>query len=245
MLQFCSEYDVDGDECIDFQEFVAMLARKITPDMYCVCYMEMIEEIFSVRCITSAQLALLTDIFPGGDINISQYGGNYRVELVVRLFSRVIDPQNFGIISKTLSEIEISKIIHRLGWLTCGFHPLSPFGFKVLDLSIREERCVYKMILLLSHLEEIELSEEYYRQAHGADKIIEEHKKEWLDERTLPDSIVVGFNFQFRDITTPRRNHLCSLVNTPMRYISVNEDDLPDINKMAKDLGIDLVFIAE
>ena len=249
MLEFSSEFDIDGDGCIDFEEFVAMLALRITPNMFCICYLEIIEEMFATRCITCAQLALLITIFPGGEVNISARGGNYRVEIVVRLYSCITDVHNIGAISKSLTTDEFSRIIYRLGWLTCGFHPLKPYGFKVLDLSRREERHVYKMIMLLSVLESNELTDQFYKFSHDEEIVEEALKKEWLIEHNIPDSLIVGFNFTPRvgegDPDTFHRNVLCRLVNSFPRGIADESTNQTDINAIARDNGIDFVLMED
>jgi hypothetical protein len=109
-----TENDSDGNGKISLQEFSNMLAGKLRPNVYPLCCLEILEETICARYITSAQLLCLLNCFPDGSIEVSKLG-NFRVEVIVRVFPHIIDPCNFDIISKRLTESEFVNVIRRLG----------------------------------------------------------------------------------------------------------------------------------
>lgn len=228
MLYFFEAFDNDGDGCIDFDEFFTMLAGRITPEMYCVCYLEVIEETLGARYITCVQLAVLVANFPGGDVEISKYG-NYRVEIIIRLFSCIVDAHNFDYVTKFLTSAEMSKVLFRLGWLAT-FHPMKPYGHKVLDLSRREELQVYKLLMLLAMIESHELSDQEYKTSYdesSSSSVKEAYK--WTKEENLPSVIIVSF--MYNDITSSDVSHPHIAVRTALEKYVYTPAKLPDCEK--------------
>lgn len=90
----------------------------------------------------------------------------YRVELIISLFSRIVDLVNFEYVLKELEHFEIAILNFRLGLLNI-WSPLKPEGNIYLNLSRYEERQVAKMIVVLNYLEKGEtLIDPYYRELH-------------------------------------------------------------------------------
>ena len=84
--------------------------------------------------LSSRQLSDLVRMFP-------QSLPGLRVELVVALFSRVVDPPGMHRVLFALSLPERKQLRHRMGWLNL-WDPMMPDGRYVLDLSVWEERVV-------------------------------------------------------------------------------------------------------
>lgn len=114
ICEVINAFDDDASGTINYIEFSHLLESKMPPDIFTLCYLEIIEETIATRCITCAQLLMLIVKIPATAVEISLIG-NYRVELVVRLFSRLIDPHHFDIVSRQLTELEFAQVLHRLG----------------------------------------------------------------------------------------------------------------------------------
>jgi hypothetical protein len=83
----------------------------------------------------------------------AEYFGTYRVELVVALFSKIVDIHNFDIILKELEPFEQGCVYCRLGWLNI-FCPTRPERSYELNMEIWEERMVAKALLYLADVED-------------------------------------------------------------------------------------------
>jgi hypothetical protein len=97
-------------------------------------------------------MALLVTHFYQGHIKRAKFFGSYRVELVVLLFHRLTDVQNFDVITKWLMPFEVACLYCRLGYLKL-FNPMKPEGSHFLNISNREERVITKIMGALSTLE--------------------------------------------------------------------------------------------
>ena len=84
-----------------------------------------------------------------GHIKRSKYFGSYRVELIVLLFHRLTDVQNFDLITKRLMPAEVGCLYCRLGYLKL-FNPMKPEGAHFLNIANREERVLTKLLGALS-----------------------------------------------------------------------------------------------
>ena len=73
--------------------------------------------------ITSAHLALMSKSLSNGCLKKTEHFGSFRVELVVALYSRVVDLYNFAIVFGVLSAYEVGCIYCRVGILHF-FNPL-------------------------------------------------------------------------------------------------------------------------
>ena len=78
------------------------------------------------RYLNCAQLALIVNKFPDGSELHNEYS-TYRVELIVRLFSRLVDLINFDYVLKELEQAEYAMVVFRLGWLNV-WNPLKAEG---------------------------------------------------------------------------------------------------------------------
>eukprot|EP01041_Mallomonas_annulata_P004132 gene4132-8209_t len=103
------------------------------------------------RLLSCAQLAILCDKIPAGDLACSIWS-SIRVELIISFFSQLVDPINFEVVLKSILAVEIGMIHCRLGLLTI-WNPLKPEGYIYLDISRREERQIFRMLILLSVVE--------------------------------------------------------------------------------------------
>lgn len=115
--------------------------------------LEVLVEQFETQFIYSRHLELLILLFQDyGSLKNADDFGTYRVDLVVQLFSCIIDLHNIEIVFRQLTAYEIACIRCRLGYLNL-FNPIKPEGSYEFDLSRREERQIVKMLAQLSVVE--------------------------------------------------------------------------------------------
>lgn len=114
-------------------------------------FVDAIEEAFQQLWILSRHLALLVQLFQSlfGDVAKTPYFGSYCAEMVVLLFSRVVDLHNFEIVLAGLSARDCACVFCRIGFLNI-FNPMKPEVTMEVDLRRREERLIAKMIVYLS-----------------------------------------------------------------------------------------------
>jgi hypothetical protein len=125
---------------------------KISNHAKCIRIIQALEDILGRVWILSKHLAIIIGSFQLGLTCKTQSFGTYRVELIVSLFSRVIDLHNFDLVLGVLNPTEIGCLICRLGYLNI-FNPLKPEGCYHLDFTIHEERVVGKILGTLSFQE--------------------------------------------------------------------------------------------
>mmetsp|Transcript_26381 Transcript_26381/g.39138 ORF Transcript_26381/g.39138 Transcript_26381/m.39138 type:complete len:1369 (+) Transcript_26381:243-4349(+) len=111
-----------------------------------------LEDIIGRVWIRARHLAMMVSKFRIGVARKTATFGTYRVEVVVRLFSRVVDVHNFDLVLRILTPFEYACVVCRLGMLNI-FNPMKPEGYISIDLSIHEERVVAKMLSALSFTE--------------------------------------------------------------------------------------------
>jgi hypothetical protein len=108
-----------------------------------------LEDMLGPYWIRSRHLANLVELFEIGMVDKIEGFGTYRVELVVSLFSRVVDIHNFEVVMSKLSPEEAGCVVARLGWLNI-FNPMKPEGSYELNLGLWEDRQVAKALVLLA-----------------------------------------------------------------------------------------------
>jgi hypothetical protein len=113
--------------------------------------LEAVEYSIGGRWITCNQLALMVERFPGGNRTINEFG-TYRVELIVMLFSRIVDIINFDYVLKELNYSEYGMVMFRLGYLNV-INPLKIEGAYCLNMSRREEKQLVRILMALSYIE--------------------------------------------------------------------------------------------
>jgi hypothetical protein len=118
----------------------------------CWKIVNLIFEIFKHSWLRCRHLAVLVTHFHHGQIKRTKFFGSYRVEMIVMLFHRLTDVQNFDLISKRLAPFEVACLYCRLGYLKL-FNPMKPEGAHFLNISNREERVITKIMGALSTLE--------------------------------------------------------------------------------------------
>jgi hypothetical protein len=147
------------------------------------------------RFLTSVQLALLVEKFPEGFLPCGEYA-TYRTELIIALYSRVVDLVNFDYVLRDLEASEIAILLFRLGWLNT-WNPLKAEGRIVLDLSRREEKQVLRMLLVMNFAEPgqtwLEASFRPSR-THPADEAWT-LPATWYSEATLPSAGIVSLRY--------------------------------------------------
>eukprot|EP00602_Paraphysomonas_sp_CaronLab_P006637 CAMPEP_0185035188 /NCGR_PEP_ID=MMETSP1103-20130426/26101_1 /TAXON_ID=36769 /ORGANISM="Paraphysomonas bandaiensis, Strain Caron Lab Isolate" /LENGTH=481 /DNA_ID=CAMNT_0027572155 /DNA_START=113 /DNA_END=1558 /DNA_ORIENTATION=- len=102
--------------------------------------------------IMARHLACLVHFFTVGKVNKTPYHGTYRVELVVSLYSRVVDVHNIELVMRELTAEEAGCVYSRIGWLNI-YNPMKPEGGYELSLNNYEERLVAKTLVALAVVE--------------------------------------------------------------------------------------------
>lgn len=131
--------------------FLIQQHGKIATEALCVCIMEYCETFMSTRWMKSAQLALLVSCFTAGRLERTEFG-SYRVEMVVLLYTRLLDIHNFEFVLMELTAREHACVVARIGALNL-FNPWKPEGAYQLDLGRWEERQIAKILTHISVLE--------------------------------------------------------------------------------------------
>jgi len=102
--------------------------------------------------ILARHLACLVHFFTVGRAKKTPYHGTYRVELVVSLYSRVVDLHNIELVLRELTAEEVGCVYCRIGWLNI-YNPMKPEGGYELSMSNYEERLVAKTLVALAVVE--------------------------------------------------------------------------------------------
>lgn len=163
-----------------------------------------IEQTFCRKILLVRQVALIVDKFEKlGSIVKLEFFSTHRVDMIINLFDRIIDIQNFDIILRLLNSFEKACLYCRLGWLNL-FNPLRPDNCYELDLSRFEERRLLKMLLILQvkHFDKVEYLpdgnwvEKEFKWRRSLDKI-ENWKipNDWNTEKGIPRRGVVFINY--------------------------------------------------
>jgi hypothetical protein len=119
------------------------------------------------------------------------------VELVIALFSQLVDPVNFEVVYEEMSIQEHGMLLYRLGYLNT-WNPLKPEGFYSLDLSRREEKQIVRTLMLLTTKEPgqnwLNLS---YRPKGRHDKEQKNFERDvsWLLEEVFPNKGVLSLRY--------------------------------------------------
>ncbi len=137
-----------------FNRYICLMASKNVPSQFKASKtLELLIETFEGFFLLSRQMLVLLIIFEElGLQRTSDDFSTYRVELLVTLFSNIVDLHNLEIIFQQLTSFELACLHCRLGYLNL-FNPMKPEGSFQLDLSRYEERQVVKMLAHLSVVE--------------------------------------------------------------------------------------------
>ena len=145
-----------NEECVQSEdldgEMKKMKTNKNGKFIACWKIVNLIFEIFKHSWLRCRHLAVLVTHFHHGQIKRTKFFGSYRVEMIVMLFHRLTDVQNFDLITKRLAPFEVACLYCRLGYLKL-FNPMKPEGAHFLNISNREERVITKIMGALSTLE--------------------------------------------------------------------------------------------
>lgn len=102
----------------------------------------------SMHCRHIALILACIEKLPFGLSDRTTYSGNYRVEVVIALFTHIVDMHNFELVLRVLKPYEVACINARIGMLNY-FNPLKCEGGYGLDLSRWDQRMMCKMLILL------------------------------------------------------------------------------------------------
>jgi hypothetical protein len=107
-----------------------------------------LEYLLSTKWLLVKQVVVLLQLYTDGTVLKTSFG-TYRVELLIKLFPRILDIYNIEIIYTVLNPEEIVTLIARIGYLNL-VNPLKIDGYFSLSLSIWEERQMAKMLIYLA-----------------------------------------------------------------------------------------------
>ena len=128
----------------------AAVARMLSLESLC-------QRFFSAnRCLRSRHVAVILALYDNGRMNETQYFGSYRVDILVSLFSKIVDVHNIELVLSVLSPQEHACFIARIGWLSV-FNPWKVDHVWELNLERAEEACVFKMLMHIHMAENGEL----------------------------------------------------------------------------------------
>jgi hypothetical protein len=130
----------------------AVHEAKVNKFVKCFRIVESLVDVLSRLWIRCRHLAVIVRSFNQGRVDKVKYFGTYRVELIVRVYCRLVDLHNFELILENLSAFEIGCLNCRIGLLH-HFNPLKLDSWHCLDLSKREERIAAKVLAYLSTVE--------------------------------------------------------------------------------------------
>lgn len=158
-------------------------------------YLDALEIILAGRFITCAQMGLLLEKFPCGDARIDAFA-TYRVELIISLFSRIVDKVNFEYVLRELTNAEMAMVIYRVGWLAV-WNPLKAEGNLVLNLARHEERLLAKLLVVLNYVETGETwVEPSFRETRESEPITPwTLPTEWYAEMSLPTQGLLSLQY--------------------------------------------------
>lgn len=201
-----------------------------TDECKCSRMLKKLVKTFESRLLFSRHLALIIEAFAIGQTSRSHYG-SYRVELIISLFNRIVDLQNFHLVLVVLNPREYAQIIIRMGYLTF-FNPFSPQGFYYIDHNQWDHRQLLKILMLINHYEPntSSMNDLVFKQINNHDVLHDaiannpnndhdnEHPEQdqspteqntlvhnlsaWYDEHSFPKEGVLTLNFLCADSTS-------------------------------------------
>ena len=127
-------------------------SKKISDGAKAARISENIQDLLGDYWILAKHLAMIMKVYKVGKALHTKLFGTYRVELVVALYSRLIDLHNFDLVARELTPFEMGCVYCRLGMLNV-FNPMKPEGAYELALGRWEERQIAKMAVVLSVVE--------------------------------------------------------------------------------------------
>lgn len=122
-----------------------------------------------------------------------------RVNLVVKLFSQVVDKVNMDSVLKFMKPAEIAMVIFRLGYLNV-FNTLKPEGYWRLNMSRRDEKQFVRALILLSFAEPGQnWQNQSFEEAGKHEDTNWTLPLSWFDESKLPKAGVVKLKYVSSD----------------------------------------------
>ena len=105
------------------------------------------------RSIFVRQLLILVDLLEEFDVpSKCLYASTFRIELIVTFFPKVIDTHNMHVVYQRLKPVDQAAFMFRIGVIRT-FNVFKPEGHHFFDLSYRDQRIAFKLLLFLSKVE--------------------------------------------------------------------------------------------
>jgi hypothetical protein len=117
-----------------------------------------------------------------------------RVEVIICLFSQIVNLENFYCVCNLLDPFEYALVIFRLGYLSI-WNPLRPCGHYCLRTANREEKQLIRIFIALT----ISASTEQwmgYRDFEETKQEITNFHVSWGDESHIPQHAMISFQFK-------------------------------------------------
>ncbi|KAJ1421704.1 hypothetical protein B484DRAFT_332595 [Ochromonadaceae sp. CCMP2298] len=172
-----------------------MIAAGMEPAVIAERIVEVLLSTLAGRWITCVQLALMVEKILEGSTQCGDFS-TYRTELVVGLYSRVVDPINIDFVLKELEADEYALLLFRLGWLNV-WSPLKAEGRMTLDLGRPEERQLLRVVMVLDYGEPgRSWRDASFRPARGKPPVVGwELPVTWYAEAGLPPEGIVSLQY--------------------------------------------------
>lgn len=228
---------------------------SVDPTITCARILEILKFTLAARFITCVQLALLVERFPDGFMPCGDFS-TYRVELIVSLYSRVVDVINMDYVLKELESSEVGIVLFRLGWLNI-WNPIKAEGRISLDLSRREERQMARILLVLNFAEPGNSWQEPSFRPARSDPLVESWTLPvaWYSEPTFPAHGIIslqyfsgrGCNVEDCSPNAACRHTLMALVLAKSYSADVwsgSKSNMDTIEHMVEKMGCKLSFVS-
>merc|ERR1711871_885097 len=203
---------------------------EVRPEAKGVRMVEVFIDFLAKHHFMCRHIAILIAYFDYGAVKKTEHFGTYNVELVVSMFSRIMDPHNFEVIAHQLNGYELGCVYARLGYLAL-FNPLKPEGAWELNIARREERMTAKALCLLSTNEPGRnwIGETFRWERHKEGMPGWELTTSWMAEQTMPDRGILHCTYYSGEGKGKKK---CK-INTNYRYsllglFLVNEQEILD-----------------
>ena len=149
-----------------------------------------------------------------------------RVEMIVVLYSQLVDKVNMNTILRFVSKEEVAILVVRLGFLNV-FNTLKPEGFWSLDLSRFEEKQYLRSVILLSHAEPGQNFQKAHFQPSFEDAVDWgwQLPLSWFKESGLPKTGIVSFRYVSKKSTFNQDLAGQGLQGGEAKEVAVEEDE--------------------
>ena len=242
--------DPQRNVIINDGSFIKEMLKEIiiTNNIIAERILEFLENTLAGRYLTCAQLAMIIDRYPDGNLEYGEYG-TYRVMLIISLFPNIVDLINIDIILKDLSTNEVAMLIYRVGWLNL-FNPMKIEGFYTLNLRRWEEKQMFRLLIVLNF---IEIGPNWHNATYQLDMNSEIESDwnvptKWLVESTFPNEGIISLKYTPEFFDLAARHALMPIVLSKAYhedYIRHGKPTIDSTEVLFEKLPIQLSFLTD